>query len=268
LAGAASNFAAGVDKATDRKAKRTKALFGAGSKAAAGFSGTPGKTDEARVADELAAGSGMFKLVADAANRSGDGQLAAIAGRSGRLLGYSGTMLAQVPKAREGLTEASAMYDEYKTIDARVTAEVRNLERQIQQKYEEVKRLHGQGLKVQDDLRRAESKVRTCQEREATRSVKVARVNQPTQAGYAPRRTWDRRASAQRRDRIVQLKYWADQRRTPTRQVESAPPSPTVPSPAMPQRNQPSPPPVADQCFPPINACWLSYPKETVSPGP
>ena len=209
FAGAASAYAGGIEKQLNPKAHTGKGVLRAGSNVAAAFSNRPGKTAEERVADELNALSEISKLAAEAHKRF-PFEAEGLTDRAGRVLGHSATVLKQIPKAREGWREAGEMYDEYQAIETRAASAVRNMERQIEQKYEEVKRLHAQGLKIEDDIRRVDAKTRACLDAEEQRLAKAgsskasprapaASANNSYQVPKKP--AWNRQATWQRLDR-------------------------------------------------------------------
>jgi hypothetical protein len=281
VAGTASNVAAGAAKLLDSKAKKSKLALGAGSKVAAGLADTPGKTMDSRFADDLGALGDLSKLAANAAHTRGAGTVAGIAGRTGRLLGNSGMMLEQVSKAKQGLAESSAMYDEYKRIEEQTAGARRQAQRQIDKKLEDIARLRGEERTIQLEVNRALFAARACHEVEDARlrqndgSTRSARAsvtqNRPDRSS---RYTWDRRASQQRRERVIELRNRADERRKRTSPPDSySSPGPNYqiqyPStPATPPSNPPAPRPdllpdcperpesTGSECIP--------YPKETV----
>ncbi len=218
-AGTASNVASGVEKLLDSQAKKTK-LFLRSGRAAAGIA-EPGKTDDSRFAAGLDTLSEGSKLAARAAHEQKAFAIAGMAGRTGRVLGHSGMMLEQVSKAKEGLTEASAMYDQDKAIEKRASATVGNFEKQIQQKYAEVTRLHAQAVKIESDIRRMESKARECRYEE---EMRLAKAESSTASSRAPAATanhsyqapkrpvWDRQATWRRLDRAQEFRRQADER--------------------------------------------------------
>jgi cell division protein FtsB len=220
FAGAASAYAGGVEQQLNSKAHTSKGLLRAGANAAAVFSNAPGKTAEERVADYLKALSEINKVAAEAHKRF-PFQAEGLADRAGRVLGHSGAVLTQIPKAREGYREAVDMYVEYKAIEARAAGTVRNMERQIEQKYEEVKRLHAQGLKIENEIRRVDAKTRACLDSEEKRLVKAgsskakprapaASANNSYQVPKKP--AWNRQATWQRLDRAREYRRQADER--------------------------------------------------------
>jgi hypothetical protein len=292
LAGSASNVASGVEKLLDSKAMKRGSR--AASKMLSGIADTPGKTADSRVADELTALGEVSKLAANAAHTRGTGELAAMAGRSGRLLGYSGVMLEQVSRAKQGLGETADMYREYKRIEERSAKTQEQFQRQIAQKAREIARLEGDAQRVIGEIRDAEAKILSCRIADETR---LAKANGSTRSKPATRASsyerldrtswragspyagssWDRRASQQRRERVIALRNLAEERRRRTIATDGySSPGPnygtSYPSAAPnPQTDRPLPPPAqADECAPSAGTstgtelCYR-YPKETVS---
>jgi hypothetical protein len=227
LTGTASKFSAEVETMLDKNSKKTRLALRAGSKAMAGLADTPGKTLDSRAADGLNALGDVSKLVANAAHTRGAGDLAALFGRSGRLLDTSGMMLEQVSRTKQGLGEAADMYREYKKIQERSTKAQAQFQRQIDKKSDEIARLESDAQRIVGEIREAELDILSCRAAEETTLAKSSnrpsapsrgssherldRTSWRTGSPYAGS-SWDRQASRERRDHTMALRDLADRR--------------------------------------------------------
>jgi hypothetical protein len=213
----------------DKNSKKTRLALGVVSKGVAGIADTPGKTMDSRFADELSALGGASTLAANLAHTRGAGELAALAGRSGRLLGHGGMMLENVSQAKQGLSEAADMYGEYKKIADRSAKTQAQFQRQIAQKSEEIARLDAEGRRIRNEVARTESEILSCQVADGARQAKASASSRtlPATRGSSSERldgtgwrtsspygqaTWDRQASRQRRERITDLRRQTEER--------------------------------------------------------
>jgi hypothetical protein len=229
LAGTTSKFAAEVAGMVDKNSKKTRLALGVVSKGGAGIADTPGKTMDSRFADELGAFGDASKLAANLAHTRGAGGLAAMAGRSGRLLGHSGMMLEKVSQAKQGLAEAADMYGEYKKVEKQSAKTQAQVQRQIAKKSEEIAGLDAEARRISNEVARTESEILSCQVADRARQAKAntSSRTRPATRGSSNERldgtswrtgspygqtTWDRQASRQRRERITDLRRQTEER--------------------------------------------------------
>jgi hypothetical protein len=224
-AGAASNVATVYGGSLDQKAKQTKSFVRGVSSGLSMVSDTPGKTDDSRVADLLNAGAEGFKAGANAAQGRGAYSVAAMAGRSARLLGYSGMMLEQVSNAKQGLADTAAMVEIYNGIDQRSTGTQKKMQKRIDSKLEEIGRLRKKESDLQVAISQSAASAQDCR-RPAAGQLAGTRTAQPP-AVRSPY-TWDRAANRERLQRAQQLRDAAEARRT-VQTVPMAPGSPSGP---------------------------------------